>query len=97
MNEKRLGELSEPEFTGMIDYLFSDEFDRMPASEFFGTLQAMDRAEAPKRVLIKGRVQGVKFIPHAVEGATLEDNRIRVNKNSIVEILIEDVVREAVA
>jgi len=89
MNEKRLGELTEPEFTGMMDFLLSDEFDRMPASEFFGTLQAIDKAEAPKRVVVKGRVQGVKFIPHAVEGATLEDNRIRINKNSIVEILIE--------
>lgn len=89
MNEKRLGELTEPEFTGMTDFLFSEEFDRMPASEFFGTLRAMDKAEAPKRVVVKGRVQGVKFIPHAAEGATLEDDRVRINKDSIVEILIE--------
>ena len=89
MNEKRLGELTEQEFTGMMDFLLSEEFDQMPASEFFGTLQAMDKAEAPRRVIVKGRVQGVRFIPHAVEGATLEDDHIRINKNSIVEILIE--------
>jgi hypothetical protein len=30
MSEKRLGELTEQEFTGMMDFVLSDEFDQMP-------------------------------------------------------------------
>lgn len=89
MSQKRLGELTEQELTGMMDFVLSEEFDQMPVSEFFGTLKAMDKAEAPKRVVVKGHVQGVKFIPHAVEGATLEGNRIRVGKEAIIEIQLE--------
>jgi hypothetical protein len=89
MNEKRPGELTEQEFTGMMDYVFSEEFDQMPASEFFGTLKAMDEADAPERVVIKGHVEGDTFIPHAVEGATLEGTCIRVSKKAIVEIQVE--------
>lgn len=91
INEKRLGELTEQEFTGMMDFVFSEEFDRMSASEFFGTLKAMDEADAPERVVIKGHVEGDKFIPHTVEGATLEGDCIYVNKKAIVEIRVEAV------
>ena len=48
-NEKRLGELTEQEFTGMMDFVLGDEFDQIPASEFFGTLKAMDKMDAPSR------------------------------------------------
>ncbi len=89
MNEKRLGELTEPEFTGMMDFVLSDEFDQMPASEFFGTLKAMDETGAPGRVVVKGHLEGDCFIPHAVEGAKLEGKRIRVNKEAVIEILLE--------
>jgi len=110
MNEKRLGELTEQEFTGMMDFVLSDEFDQIPASEFFGTLKAMDKMEpwpakwpwqgghgavitgamdAPERVLVKGHIEGDRFIPHAVEGAKLEGKRIRVNKEAVIEILLE--------
>ncbi len=99
MSEKRLGELTEQEFTGMMDFVLGDEFDQMPASEFFGTLKAMDKMEhgavitgamdAPERVLVKGHIEGDRFIPHAVEGAKLEGKRIRVNKEAVIEILLE--------
>jgi len=52
----------------MMDFVFGDEFDQMTAAEFFGTLKAMDRAEAPEHVLVKGHIEGNRFIPHAVEG-----------------------------
>ena len=89
MSEKRLGELTEQELTDMMDFVFSEEFDRMPASEFFETLHAMDEADAPEHVIVKGHVEGDKFIPHAVEGATLEGNCIHVNKKAIIEIQVE--------
>lgn len=62
-SEKRFGELTEPEFTGMMDFVLSDEFDQMPASEFFGTLKAMDKAKAPERVLVKGHIEDNKLRP----------------------------------
>ena len=89
MSEQRLGELTEQEFTGMMDFVLSDEFDQMPASEFFGTLKALDKAEASNRVLVKAHIEGDSFVPHAVEGARLEGNRIRVNKEAVIEILLE--------
>ena len=89
MSEKRLGELTEQEFTGMMDFVLSDEFDQMPVSEFFGTLKAMDKMDAPERVLVNGYIEGDRFIPHAVEGAKLEGKRIRVNKEAVIEILLE--------
>jgi hypothetical protein len=63
MSEKRLGELTAQEFTGMMDFVLSDEFDQMPVSEFFGTLKAMDKAEAPERVLVKGHIEGDRLLP----------------------------------
>ena len=89
MNEKRLGELTAQEFTGMMDFVLSDEFDQMPAAEFFGTLKAMDKMDAPERVVVKGHIEGDRFIPHAVEGAKLEGKRIRVKKEAVIEILLE--------
>jgi hypothetical protein len=32
-----------------MDFVLSDEFDQMLASEFFGTLKAMDKMDAPSR------------------------------------------------
>jgi hypothetical protein len=49
----------------------------------------MDKAAAPERVLVKGHIEGDRFIPHAVEGAKLESKRIRVNKEAVIEILLE--------
>jgi hypothetical protein len=89
MSEKRLGELTEQELQGMMDFVFSEEFDQMPASEFFGTLRAMDEEEAIERVVIKGHVEDGEFVPHAVEGATLEGHRIRINRKALLEIQVE--------
>ena len=92
MEEKQLGELSEQELEGMMDFVLSEEFDQMSASEFFSTLKAMDEAELPERVVIKGHVENDEFVPHAVQGATLiEDKCIRVKKKAIIEIHIEAV------
>jgi hypothetical protein len=63
MSEKRLGELTEQEFTGMMDFVTSEEFDQMPAAELFGTLKAMDMIDALERVLAKGHIEGDKLRP----------------------------------
>jgi hypothetical protein len=89
MNEKRLGELTEQELLGMMDLVMSEEFDQMPASEFFGTLKAMDEADAVERVVVKGHVENGEFVPHAVEGATLEGHCIRIGKKALLEIQVE--------
>ena len=49
MNENRLGELTEQEFTGMMDFVLSDEFDQIPASAFIRILRAMDKMDTPSR------------------------------------------------
>ncbi len=90
MKERRLGELSEQQLEGMMDFVFSEEFDQVSASEFFATLRVMDEADLPERVVVKGHVEDGEFVPHAVQGATLlEDNCIRVNKKATIEIHIE--------
>lgn len=89
MSDNRLGELTEQELKGMMDFVLSDEFDQMSVSEFFGSLKAMDEADAPERVVVRGHVEGGQFLPDIVEGGTLEGRRIRVNKKSLVEILVE--------
>lgn len=38
----------------------------MPASEFFGTLKAMDKIEAPERVLVKGHIEGDRLRPQGL-------------------------------
>jgi hypothetical protein len=48
-----LGKLTEQEFTGMMGSVLSNEFDQMPAFEFFGTLKEMDKMEAPE-----GHIEG---------------------------------------
>lgn len=55
--------MTEQEFTGMMDFVLSDEFDQMPAAEFFGTLKAMDKAKAPERVLVKGHIEDNRLRP----------------------------------
>ena len=97
MKEKRLGELSEQQFEGMMDFVLGEEFDRMPASEFFATLNAIDPslrsrasyADLPERVVVKGHVEDGEFVPHAALGAAIEGKSIRVNKKAIIEIHIE--------
>jgi hypothetical protein len=89
MKEKRLGELSEQQLEGMMDFVLSEEFDQMPASEFFATLKAMDEADLPERVVVKGHVEDGEFVPHAALGAAIEGKHIRVNKKAIIEIQIE--------
>ena len=89
MKEKRLGELSEQQFEGMMDFVLGEEFDQMPASEFFATLKAMDEADLPERVVVKGHVEDGEFVPHAALGAAIEGKSIRVNKKAIIEIRIE--------
>ncbi len=69
MKEKRLGELSEQQFEGMMDFVVSEEFDQMPASEFVATLKAMDEADLPERVVVKGHVEDGEFVPHVALGA----------------------------
>lgn len=54
MKEERLGELSEERFEATINAVLDEAFDQMPASEFFGTLRAMDEADTPERVVVKG-------------------------------------------
>lgn len=61
----------------------------MPAAEFFGALKAMDKAKAPERVLGKVHIEDNRFIPRAVEGEKLEGKQIRVNKEAVIEILLE--------
>ena len=92
MKEKSLGELSEQQLEGMMDSALSEAFDQMPASEFFATLKAMDEADMPERVVVKGHVENGEFVPHAVQGAALEGKFIRVNKKAIIEIQIEKVL-----
>ncbi len=90
MEEKRLGELSEEQLEGMMDFVLSEEFDQMPASEFLSMLKAMDEADLPERVVVKGHVEDGEFVPHAVQGAALLENKcISVNKKAIIEIHIE--------
>jgi hypothetical protein len=89
MKEERLGELSEQQLQGMMDAVLDEAFDQMPASEFFGTLKAMDEADAPQRVVVKGHIEDGDFVPHSVEGAILEGKSIRVNKTAIIEIHVE--------
>ena len=71
MKEKRLGTLSEQQLEDMMDFVLGEAFDQMPASEFFATLKAMDEADLPERVVIKGHMEDGEFVPHAVQGATL--------------------------
>jgi hypothetical protein len=63
MSKKRLGELTEQEFAGMMDFVLGGEFSQMPAAEFFGTLKAMDKAKAPERVLVKGHIEDNRLRP----------------------------------
>jgi hypothetical protein len=53
MSEKRLGELTEQELTELISRIFGEKFDQVPASEFFGTLQAMGKATPPAHAMVK--------------------------------------------
>jgi hypothetical protein len=89
MKEKRLGELSETQLENMMDAVLDETFDQMPADEFFGTLKAMDDADTPERIVIKGHVENGEFVPHHADGASIEGKSIRVNRKAIIEIRIE--------
>jgi hypothetical protein len=66
MNEKRLGELTEQELTNLISRIFGEEFDQVPASEFFGTLQAMSKADPQAQAMVQwsfGRDEEIRDSP----------------------------------
>jgi hypothetical protein len=89
MPEKRLGELSEADLAGMIDCMLGEAIDQVPAPEFFGTLEAMDEADAPGHVVVRGHVEGDTFVPHAVEGGALDGTRVLISRKSVIEIRVE--------
>jgi hypothetical protein len=53
MSEKRLGELTEQELTNLISRIFGEEFDQALASEFCGTLQAIDKADPQAHAMVQ--------------------------------------------
>lgn len=94
MSEKRLGELSEEEFEGMMDYMLSEEFDKVAAEEFFGALKAMDEADAAERIVIKGTVKDGALVLDPNAPLPVQGNEIRVGKKVIV-IALEESVSDA--
>ncbi len=61
MKRPKLGELTEQELLEMTDFMASEDYDRMPATEFFETLKAMDAADAPERDIIRGSMENDSF------------------------------------
>ena len=89
MNKPKLGDLSEQDLLEMTDFMASEEYDRMPAADFFDTLRAMDEADTPERVVIRGHLENASFVPDAVEGAVLDGRCIRIDRKAIVEVEVE--------
>jgi hypothetical protein len=50
MNGKKIEELSAQEFRGMLDYMASEEFDRLTVAQFFDVLAALEEDEPRARV-----------------------------------------------
>jgi hypothetical protein len=61
MSGKRIEDLSEQEFRGMLDYMASEEFDRMTVAEFFDALAAMEEDEPRETVELTAKVKDGKL------------------------------------
>jgi hypothetical protein len=57
MNNKKIEDLSEQEFRGMLDYMVSEEFDRMTVAEFFDVLAAMEEDEPRQMIELRATVK----------------------------------------
>jgi len=56
MRGKKIEDLNEAEFRGMLSYMASEEFDEMTVKEFFDVLAEMEE-DGDKRIVINLREQ----------------------------------------
>ena len=96
MNNKRIEDLSDQEFRGMLDYMASEEFGRMTVAEFFDVLAAMEEEELCERLELKAAVKDGQLT--FIEPAPLyvHGNEIRLGNKLVVIKLVPENVSEAI-
>ncbi len=90
MNNKKIEDLSEQEFRGMLDYMASEEFDRMTVAEFFAVLAAMEEDEPRQTIELRATVKEGQL--NFLEPAPLPayGNQIRVGDRQVVIKLVPE-------
>jgi hypothetical protein len=88
MSEKRLEDLTQEEFQGMLDDMQGDDFDRVTVTEFFGALAAIDEAEQ-EVIELTARIESGKLVLEQPAPLPVSGNEIRVDNKRIVIKLLE--------
>jgi hypothetical protein len=90
MNRKKIEDLSEQEFRGMLDYMASEEFDRLTVAEFFDVLAAMEEGEPRETIELRATVKEGQLT--FLEPAPLPayGNQIRVGDRRVVIKLVPE-------
>jgi Glu-tRNA(Gln) amidotransferase subunit E-like FAD-binding protein len=95
MNGKKIEDLSEQEFRGMLDHMASEEFDRLTVAQFFDVLAAMEEDEPreaiERRATVKeGQLAFLEPTPLPTHG-----NQIRIGDKCVVITLVPEEVSSA--
>ena len=84
MIDKKIEDLTEPEFRGMLSYMASDEFDRLTLSEFFDVLAEMEETEQSDIMELTGHLEGGQLVLEEPAPVPVSGNEIQVGGRRIV-------------
>lgn len=84
MKGKKIEDLDEAEFRGMLSYMASEEFDNMTVSEFFDVLAEMEEADETELVELTAHVEEGQLILEQPAPVPVAGNEIRLGDKRIV-------------
>ena len=92
MRGKKIEELNEAEFRGMLSYMASEEFDEMTVSEFFDVLAEMEEADEAEVMELTAHIEGGQLVLEQPAPVPVVGNEIRLGDKRIVIKLREQAV-----
>lgn len=96
MKGKKIEELSEQEFRGMLDDMASEEFDRLTVAQFFDVLAAMEEDEPRETIELRATVKEGQLTFLEPAPLPAHGNEIRVGDKRVVIKLVPEEVSSAV-
>ncbi len=84
MKGKKIEDLDEAEFRGMLSYMASEEFDNMTVSEFFDVLAEMEEADETELVELTAHVEEGQLILEQPAPVPVAGNEILLGDKRIV-------------
>ncbi len=78
MRSKKIEDLNEEEFRGMLSYMASEEFDEMTVNEFFDVLDEMEETDEAEIVELTAHIEEGQLVLEQPAPVPVVGNEIRL-------------------